>query len=233
MAQNSAMVSEHSLAANVSLSNITDRYFEINSKKFLAGGLTYSFSSYNRYHKKELLVSWDKGSSTGSKDQLTMNNIHLQYSNGFSLVRNKKSWFNYYVGYSVLTNPQLIKSSSEYSWATINALSLYNSLAGSFNKTTVSLDITVPLAGLASRPVTDEVDNGNFNEMMYNSYSGLFFTSVHNLKAVDASLHFEQQFTVRLRLHASLSYCYKELKSDYLFREANYKGSAGLTYRLL
>ena len=231
-AQNNKTTTGHIVNVSLEISDISDTYLSLYSEKFLSTGLAYTFLTSNAFHKKQLSLSWEKGNSKSDKDPVNVNNISFQFVNGFSVLKNKNTPVNYYVGYHISANPCFIKSRELYSWTTLNSLSLYNSVVYSHNKSKISFDLVIPFAGLASRPDGSESYSGDINEMLYNSYSGLTFTSIHNLKAIDASLLYGQDLTKRLRLQAGFSFSFKELNTGYLFTERTYRINTGLSYRL-
>ncbi|MGZ5222402.1 MAG: hypothetical protein ACXWC7_20105, partial [Chitinophagaceae bacterium] len=111
-------------------------------------------------------------------------------------------------------------------------LSAYSSSAYSWNNNIISLDLSVAVAGFASRPENSRVYDGNLNELLYESYDNLFFTSLHNLEAALIAVQYSRQVSKRISLQAGYQYQHKRLKEDNLFRQVSHAFRAGFSYRL-
>ncbi|MGZ8517665.1 MAG: hypothetical protein ACXWWD_09960, partial [Chitinophagaceae bacterium] len=181
-AQNTGPIKFHSLELGTSSVSVTDNHIDLDLKGIRSAALGYSYSAVSPYRKKSISVTWNNGQAGKAK----LNDFRAAYTDLFSIVQNKNSRFNTYLGYSISTNPVFITLNNEgkrYSWATSTGLSAYSSSAYSWNHNIISLDLSVAVAGFASRPENSRVYDGNLNELLYESYDNLFFTSLHNLEA--------------------------------------------------
>lgn len=229
-AQTAATVGVHTLTAGAGMQVLKDDVLSLSSEKINTTSLTWSFSNNNGYRKKNILAGFEKGISSLGKNTLHSSEFVLQYTNAFSLVKNKSSRWNNYTGYSISVNPKYMESGDRYSWASVNSVSFYNSLEHSWQKSSVLLGISVPLAGFGSRPGLNATYKGSVNDMLYNSFSNLEFTSLHNLKAINISLQYQQAITGRLSVTAGGSYSYKDMKINDSFLQQGYEVHAGLSY---
>ena len=231
--QNNKSTILHSIISGVSAVSVTDSYSGLLQKNLIATDMAYNYSKINAYRKKEITAAW----STGQSTKVKLNDFRIEYTDGWSVIKNKAGRFNTYIGYSISTNPLFIKtpdnSGKQYSWATSNTLSAYSSSFYSWKNNTISLDISLPIAGLASRPMEHTVYKEDINGLLYNSYDNLYFTSLHNLKAATISLHYSTILSKRFSLQAGYNYRYSQLtKNDLLFKQVTHGLQAGFSYRL-
>jgi hypothetical protein len=231
-AQATASGNNHTLTAGAGIQVLKDDALSLPSESLSSTSLAWSFSNSNGYRKKSILAGFERGSGNSAKESLHSNEFMLRYTNAFSLLKNKSGRWNNYTGYSISINPQYIKAGDQYSWASVNSLSVYNSLERSWQKSILSLDIFVPLAGLGSRPGINTTYKGSVNDMLYNSFSNLAFTSLHNLKAVNISIQYQQAVSGRLSVTAGASYSYKDMTINYRFLQQAYEVHAGLSYQV-
>ena len=222
----------HTLTVGVGIQTLKDGGLSLSDETLSSTSLTWSFSNNTAWRKKSILAGFERGVGNSAKNELRSNEFMLQYSNAFSVLKNKNGKWNNYTGYSISVNPQYIKSGDQQSWASVNTLSLYNSLERKWQKSVLSLDLFVPLVGLGSRPETDKTYNGSSTGMLYNSFSNLEFTSWHNLKAVNLSLQYKQAVAERLYVTAGAGYSYKNLSLTNRFQQQAYEVHAGLSYHL-
>jgi hypothetical protein len=140
---------------------------------------------------------------------------------------------NNYTGYSIAVNPQYIKWGEQYSWATVNTLCLYNSAICYWNKSSLSFDVAIPVAGFSSRPVAGKAYKETVSGTLYNSFGNVNVNSLHNLKAATVSIQYQKRISREWLIKAGASFSYKELKAGYEFREQTYQLGAGVSYRIL
>ncbi|MEI9809296.1 MAG: hypothetical protein WDO16_16310 [Bacteroidota bacterium] len=231
-AQASETGNSHTLTIGTGMQLIKDELLPGSSERLTSTALAWSFSNSNAYRKKSILLSFEKSGGYSGKDQLRSNEWLLQYTNAFSVISNKSSKWNNYTGYSIIVSPQYIKSGDQNSWATINSLSLYNSLQYSWRENVISFDMSVPLAGLGSRPEANTTYKGSVTDMLYNSFSKLDFISLHNMKAINLSLQYKKAITGRLDVAAGFSYSYKDISLSHRFLQQAYGLHVGLSYSL-
>jgi hypothetical protein len=223
--------SSHTVSGSVGVQIVDDAVLSLVAEKLSSTALAYSFTHRNVYRKKSMAVVFEKGID-GSKNRVRSNEFTLQYINAFSVVKNKTGRWNNYTGYSIIINPQYIKSGDQYSWATVSALSLYNSLVYSWKKNAVSFDLSLPVAGLGSRPEVNALYKGSVNDMLYSSFSNLAFTSPHNFKALNISLQYQAAITNRLHFTGGASYSHKDISFTNNFLQQAYRVHAGLSYTI-
>ena len=230
-AQNTQSVKFHSFSLGASTVSITDNYSDLVLKGISSTDLGYSYFAISPYRKKSILIAWANGQAGNSK----LNDFRAAYTDAFSVIKNKNSRFNTYLGYAISTNPVFIAKTNEvkqYSWATNTSLSAYTSSVYSWKKNNISLDLSIPVAGFASRPENNKVYGGNVNELLYESYDNLFFTSLHNLRAASIAVQYSRQVSKRISLQAGYQYQYKRLNEDDMFRQVSHGLRAGFSYRL-
>jgi len=232
VAQSDNVISLHTINGGAGSRLIHDDYLSLNSKKISSEELGYTFSVRTAYWEKSISIIWGRGIDKDAEGQLRLNDITAEYSNAFSLTKNKTSRLNIFLGYSIAANVQYIKEDGKDSWTTINSLSLYNSSVYSWKKNSLSLDFNIPVAALASRPENRITYAGNEIGMAYKSYSNLFFASIDKLKAATISLKYHKGFGDRFQLNIGPSFIYKDLKGTYNFNERSFQLHAGLSYLL-
>jgi hypothetical protein len=224
--------SSHTVSSSGGAQLLNDAVLSLAAEKLTSTALAYSFTNRNVYRKKSIVVVFEKGIGDNSKNWIRSNEFTLQYINAFSIVKNKTGRWNNYTGYSIIINPQYIKSGDQYSWATVSALSLYNSLVYSWKKNAVSFELSLPVAGFGSRPEVSALYKGSVNDMLYNSFSNLAFTAPHNFKALNISLQYQAVLTDRLHFVAGASYSYKDISFTNNFLQQEYRVHAGLSYTI-
>jgi hypothetical protein len=221
----------HSFMLGVSDVSIIDDNVELNLNGIRTGGVDYSFSAASGYRKKSISVSWKNGRVGGFK----LTDIRAEYAAAFSVIKNKDSRFNTYLGYSITTNPVFItkiQEAKQYSWTTSTNLSAYCSAVYGWKNNSISFDLSIPVAGFASRPENNNGYGSNMNELLYESYNNLFFTSFHNLKAALLSVQYARPITKRINLQTGYQYSYRQLDESYGFRQVSHGLWAGVYYRL-
>lgn len=221
----------HSFMLGVSDVSIVDDNVELNLKAIRTGGVGYSFSAASPYRKKSISVSW----KNARVDGFELNDIRAEYAAAFSVIKNKDSRFNTYLGYSINTNPVFITKTQEakqYSWMTSTSLSAYGSSVYAWKNNTISFDVSIPVAGFATRPENASGYGANMNELLYESYNNLFFTSFHNLKAALLSVQYARGISKRINMQTGYQYSYKQLDENDGFRQVSHGLWAGFSYRL-
>ena len=221
----------HAVTVGASSLSVTDSYIDLNLKGTRAGSLGYSFSAASPYRKKSISVSW----KNARVDGFELNDIRAEYAAAFSVIKNKDSRFNTYLGYSINTNPVFITKTQEakqYSWMTSTSLSAYGSSVYAWKNNTISFDVSIPVAGFATRPENASGYGANMNELLYESYNNLFFTSFHNLKAALLSVQYARGISKWINMQTGYQYSYKQLDENDGFRQVSHGLWAGFSYRL-
>lgn len=229
--QNTQSINLHSFTIGISSHSVTDNYIDLALKGIPSTELAYSYFAISPYRKKGISIAWNNGQAGNIK----LNDFRAAYADVFSVMKNKNSRFNTYLGYAISTNPVFITKTNEvkhYSWATNTSLSAYSSSVYSWNNNSISLDLSIPVAGFASRPENNKSYSGNVNELLYESYDNLFFTSLHNLRAALLSVQYGREINKRIHLQAGYQYSYKKLAENDLFRQVSHGLQAGFSYRL-
>lgn len=230
-AQNTQSINCHSFTIGVASLSVTDNYSDLVWKGIQSTDLAYSYSAISPYRKKSTSIAWTNGQAGNAK----LNDFRAVYADAFSVLKNKNRRFNTYLGYAISTNPVFITKTNEvkqYSWATNTSISAYSSSVYSWTKNNISLDLSIPVAGFASRPENNKSYSGNVNELLYESHDNLFFTSLHNLKAALLSVQYSREINNRIHLQAGYQYSYKKLTENDLFRQVSHGLQAGFSYRL-
>lgn len=189
----------------------------------------YLFSRQLTNRKRSFSVSWQRTLFSG-EERVTLHSFEGRFANGFRLFNNKSNnRLTAYAGYSISSHPSFMSVGDKerrYTWTTINSLNFYNAWDYQWKNNFLTLDIDIPLAGLASRPLTVDEDSyeANINGVLYKSFSDLFFTSLHNYKAVSARLEYRHSVRPGVQLYAGLQYRVKDLRVEI----NSYGRSAGL-----
>lgn len=231
-AQINKIVDRHSINAGIGTRFITDDFLSFDTQKMTSAEFGYTFSANTPYWKKSISLSWGHGVDKNENRQTRLNDFEAQYSNAFSLKYDKARMLNTYLGYSINAGTESIKWGDKDSWATINSLSVYYSTICSWQKNSLSLDINIALAGLASRPENLTIYAGDKNGLIYNSYSNLFFTAIDKLKAATILLKYEKELGEHFQLNINSSFVYKNLNSAYNFKEQSLRFNMGVSYSL-
>lgn len=230
-AQNTQSINCHSFTTGVSSLSVRDNYSDLVLKGIQSTGLAYSYASISAWRKKNISIAWNNGQAGNAK----LNDFRVMYADAFSVIKNKNSRFNTYLGYAISTNPVFITKGNEvkqYSWATNTSLSAYISSLYSWKNNSISLDLSIPVAGFASRPENNKSYGGNVNELLYESYDNLFFTSLHNLEAASIAVQYSRQVGKRISLQAGYQYQYKRFNEGDLFLQVSHGFRAGFSYQL-
>lgn len=207
---------EHTIRIGTGFKEIKDNYILSRSAEGNTLHAGYSFSSYAEAKKTVIAADWDKGSLSNSAAQVKTNDFNLRLSQGFLIVKSRDKRLNFFAGYSIHTSSSFIsvsdKENKKYSWSSFSGISLYQSLVYTRERTRLSLDLHLPVVGLASRPEDVRYYHHTVNGVLYDSYSNLFFASWHNQQAVSASIDFSKALGRGIRVVAGGKYDYHHLE---------------------
>lgn len=228
------VIKQHELSVGIAGRMLTDRYILSSPASGELMALQYSFDSYSAAWKKSFSVAWGNGLLTNAASAARINSVTLRYSQAWPVVKSRK--FNGYLGYSLSSNPVLIRAgsgqSAQYSWATTSNISLYHSGVYTARKGQWMLDVYVPLAGLCSRPGEKAGGSHTTEGALYDSYSRLFATSWHNQQQVSVSLGYTRSVSDRMKLVLQGRFDYQVLKSDYRYQSKEAGLSAGIAWQM-
>jgi len=231
-AQQEETKSLHSFTGGVSSRLISDEYNHLSLEKIIATDFSWQFSNFNAYRRKQLSVNW----SGGRSEAMQLNELNIEYSEAFSLLKDKTNRFNFYLGYKIGTDPVFINARNQqvnsHSWANTTSFSFYSAATYYRNKNKFLLDLSLPLIGFGSRPLMTTTYQEDVNALMYNSLNHVFFTSLHNQQAVNISIQYSRELTNRISLQAGCRYNYQQIKEGYYFLEKGYGFYAGFLYQL-
>ncbi len=178
----------------------------------------YDFLKQTQKRKTGLSFLWQQGNFNKGDNRINLNSASFRVSDGFLVFKSRDRRLKGYAGYSINLNPSYgkieNKTSSYYTWSTINTLDFYQSYNYSWKKNNLSLDIYLPLIGAVSRPEAHSVYPTDMNGVLYASYSNLDLASWHNYKAVSLSLDYRRTLSQRWQLFAGLRYRYSELETE-------------------
>lgn len=230
--QHDGCVRTHSLSGGFASRRITDDYLTTNQKDLESFDLEYSYAAISQTRYKQFTVNWNRGLNKGAG----YNEFAISYSEAFSLTRNQRSGFNVYAGYALSSNPIYIKDQPEtgakHSWATTTSLSFFNLTSYAWKTNRFSMRLSLPVAGFAARPLRDEVYNENIHSVLYNSYSNVFFTSWHNLRAVKMAMEFSTMVSHHWGVLIGYKHDFKLLKKEIDFSEQANGVQVGISYFL-
>ena len=194
-------------------------------------GFGYRISHQLADRKNAVSVSWQHV-SFDDKNQTTFNSFQLRFSQGYKLFRHtSNNKLSVYAGYSVLSNPAFSRTTDNghhlYRWLTFNSLNFYNSYHYRSGKNSFTLDINVPLIGLASTtPASGEVSTAR--NALIESYRSVFFTSPANYQGVSFSAEYYRLLKKGCRLFAGFSYRINELDEAQGFLDKSRQISTGM-----
>jgi hypothetical protein len=227
---------EHSIKAGTGFKEIRDNYilpYSVEGNILYVG---YSFLQSGEAKKEIISAEWNKGSLSNSGAGVRINDFSLRFSQAFSLVKSRDKRLNYFAGYSIHTAPSFIKLSDkgdkEYSWSTSSNISVYQSLVYTRGRNRLSLDMYIPVIGLASRPDDRKYYSHTANGVLYDSYSDLFFTSWHNQQAISASVDFCTALSRGIRIIVGGKYDYNHLEKADGYSDSRIGMYAGLSFTL-
>lgn len=229
------LVKEYSISAGKAETRLEDPFilsFPIRGNAFQADA---SFSRQDAAKRQSFSMEWDKTFWSNGQVAVKADGFQLRFSQGFSLLKSGNGRFRSYTGYSLQTHPVFIKATGKdeedrYSWSTTNNLSLYQSAAYTAGKNQWTLDVYVPVIGLAARPGQQSNKHNTLNGLLYDSYKNLFVTSWHNQHTVSALLGFSHAFTERFRFHLDARVYYNSLEAEHTYREKTIGLSAGISW---
>lgn len=227
------VVNEHQLSVGIGGSTLTDLYILPSPVSGRLMDVQYSFGSHSDARKKLFSASWSNGLLANAGSAARVNHFTLRYSQGWRVF--KSGTLNNYLGYSLSTNPVLVRAGSgdgaRYSWATTLQSSLYYSGVYTTRKGQWIMDVYLPVAGLASRP--DEKTNASRTTegILYDSYSRLFATSWHNQQQVSVSLGYSRPISQTVKLVLQGRFDYQSLQGGYRFQNKGAGLSAGIAWQ--
>lgn len=220
----------HRFTAGAGVLMVDDKRLELAGEDVTTAGFHYAFVNRSRRMQKMIGADLSTGAGNEGKRGLRSTRLLLQYSHAFSLVDRTRRRWNNYAGYAFTINPHYLRSGDAYSWATVGVLSFYNSFQYSWKKSKASADITIPVIGFSSRPKDDKIYKSTVSGLLYNSFSALDLTSLHNLRSVTLNLNYQQRLTDRLSFTVRGGYIYQRLTNTNRFKEQVYSLQAGLIY---
>jgi hypothetical protein len=214
---------QHVLTVGAGFKELEDLYIQPRSVEGNVLMVGYSFLKQSETGKQGIYIEWNHGSLSGSGANVKTNDFGIRFSQAFSLLKSKNRKLNGFWGYSINTSPSYIsvdnKDGKKYSWSTSSGLSFYQSVVYTAGSNRLALDIYVPLIGLASRPEENDYYHHTVNGVLYDSYSNLFATSLHNQRAVSATLDFSTAVGKEVRVVVGGRYDYSHLEKEKVYTD--------------
>ncbi|MEI6946875.1 hypothetical protein V9K67_06690 [Paraflavisolibacter sp. H34] len=207
-----------------------------------ASGATTSFQykfsarSSNRY--SSLTAGYGQNNASASDAALKAHSVSLSWSDGFRVFKKASNRLSAYTGYRIeaaaLGASSTGKATGRSSWNTFTTLSLYQSVAYTAGSHALSLEVSVPLAGLYSRPAGwyHTGDNYTTDNVLASLYTGSSFVSLHNYRAVDARLAYSRQLSRRLGLSLHYDFLFKNDRQQNRFYYKEHGLGVSVSYGL-
>jgi hypothetical protein len=218
-----AVTGQHVINIGTGFKELEDPFVFSHSVEGNTLSVDYSFLRSGEAKRKSMDMQWDLGSLSGRGVSVKTNDLKLRFSQAFSIIRTRNKRLNAFLGYSIYTNPSFInvkdKEGKKYSWSTSSGLSLYQCLVYMVGRNRLALDIYVPVIGLASRPEEKDYHHHTMNGVLYDSYSDLFMTSLHNQRAVSASLDFSTALSKDIRVNFGGRYDHNYLEKEDVYSD--------------
>jgi hypothetical protein len=221
----------HSIVIGRGTNLLTDNFNKLSAERMNTVSMQYSFSSFTTFRRKRISTVW----SNGNSENAVVTAFDLQYADAYVLKQKAiKNLYNY-IGYAVNANPVFNKAKNkpadQYSWATVNNLSLYTYHEYRAGKSKFSAELTLPVVGMASRPESEDAPIYTKNGLLYASYSNLYFTSLHNQKALSATISYCYPISQTVTFNVLYKYQYKELEKTY--KENSHSLQAGISMKFI
>ena len=179
--------------------------------------VSYSYRKQSATRNSVFSAAWTKALFSSGDSRLELNKFSIMLSDGFLINRRKAGFFKAWLGYSIDANPSFIKLQNKqlekYSWNSANSLNLYQAYTYKYNKGIFSFSIHVPVIGFSSRPGKNTKYPTDINGLLYNSYSNLSLTSLHNYKAINLDLNYEHRINAKWNFKAGVNYRYSDLET--------------------
>jgi len=181
------------------------------------GSVSYSYRKQTATRNSVFSIAWTKALFSSADSRLQLNKFSIMLSDGFLINRKGAGFFKAYLGYSIDANPSFIKlrdkQFEKFSWNSVNSLNLYQAYTYKHNKGVFSFAIHVPVIGFSSRPGKNTKYPTDINGLLYNSYSNLSLTSLHNYKAINLDLNYEHRINAKWNFKAGVNYRYSDLET--------------------
>lgn len=198
--------------------------------------VSYSYRKQSAARYSIVSAAWTNALFNSDDGRLQLNKFSVQLSDGFLINRGRIGFFKAYLGYSIDANPSFLKfqntQSEKYSWSSVNSLNLYQAYTYKRNRNSFSFSIHIPVIGFSSRPGTDTKYSSDINGVLYNSYSHLFLTSIHNYKAADLDLNYEHSLGNKWTFKAGVNYRYSDLETSLPVQLQSAGMQAGLSLKI-
>lgn len=181
------------------------------------GSVSYSYRKQTANRNSVFSTAWTKALFSSADSRLQLNKFSIMLSDGFLINRKGAGFFKAYLGYSIDANPSFLKlrdkQLEKFSWNSVNSLNVYQAYTYKRYRSSFSFSFHIPLIGFSSRPDNNTKYPTDFNGVLYNSYSNLSLTSLHNYKAVNLDLSYEHRINAKWKFKAGLNYKYSDLET--------------------
>lgn len=179
--------------------------------------VSYSYRKQSATRNSVFLATWMHALFALDDSRVQLNKFSITLSDGFLINRRKAGFFKAYLGYSIDANPSFLKLQNKqlekFSWNSVNSLNIYQAYTYKRNRSSFSFSFHIPVIGFSSRPDNNTKYPTDFNGVLYNSYSNLSFTSLHNYKAVNLDLNYEHRINAKWNFKAGVNYRYSDLET--------------------
>jgi hypothetical protein len=221
----------HSFHLNASRQSIQDLLMAPTSYHVSSAGASYGFEIVQGRVLKRIGLGIQSGSVLTEKDDLKLNSARAEYVYAGSIIKNRASRFQNFSGYSLSVNAQYLRAGDKYSWATTVAAGLFNSTRYSWRQNRLLFDFTLPFIGFSSRPQMSVAGEGDFADMLYNSFRSPELATIGSMKSIDMSLELQHFLSSRFAIVVSAAMRYRKLVNEY-FAEHGFQIGAGLEWHL-
>ncbi len=198
--------------------------------------ISFSYRKQSATRNSGVSMSWINGLFTSGDSRLKLNEFSVMLSDGFLINRKAAGFFKAYLGYSIDANPSFLKLQNKqlekFSWNSVNSLNIYQAYTYKRNRSSFSFSLHIPVIGFSSRPDNNTKYPTDFNGVLYNSYSSLSFTSLHNYKAVNLDLNYEHRVNAKWNFKVGVNYRYSDLETTLPVQLQSAGIQAGLSLKI-
>lgn len=202
----------------------------------MGSGIGYRYRKQTSTRNSVFSTAWTKALFSSADSRLQLNKFSIMLSDGFLINRKGAGFFKAYWGYSIDANPSFLKlrdkQFEKFSWNSVNSLNIYQAYTYKCKRSSFSFSFHIPVIGFSSRPDNNTKYPTDFNGVLYNSYSNLSLTSLHNYKAVNLDLSYGHRINAKWNFNAGLNYRYSDLETTLPVQLQSAGIQAGLLFQI-
>lgn len=211
-------VTQHQAGITMGIITATDTLLSGVKLKGRAVSAGYTLSRTGEKRKTGIGITYTNDQYNNTGVTIAQHHFDLRFTDGYRIFP-KLSKPAVYIGYSLTSHSAYAPAVGQrtLSWNSYNMIGLYQSYVYKWKDQSLSLDINIPLAGVAYRNKAGNNNPGEakaFNEVLSSLYDNPSFTALHNNHSADISLNYTKQAGKRLLLGFHYKMAYRNWKGN-------------------